>query len=100
MSLRRAQDRTVEDRREHLDAVIEVALHEVGAPDQAFLLAAVMEVIDAAVLQEAANLADDANVVSRPGAPVLRQQIPRTGRSTRTPSRLARYSSMMRSGFR
>jgi hypothetical protein len=54
----------VVDRRHDLDAALEVARHPVGTADGEFFGATVGEVGDAAVLEEAAEDADDAAVRS------------------------------------
>jgi hypothetical protein len=54
-------------RHHHLDPALEVSGHAVGRSDQVFLLAAVAEVVDAAVLEEAADDADHAHVLGQPG---------------------------------
>src|SRR5262245_11549961 len=46
------------DRHDHLDTALEVALHAVGRSDEPLILAAVAEVIDPPVLEEAAHHAD------------------------------------------
>src|SRR5262249_45978946 len=53
--------RGVLDRNDHLDAALEVPLHAVRRADQELLVAPVVEVVDAGVLEEAADHADDAD---------------------------------------
>src|ERR1035438_1176406 len=52
--------------KQHLHATVEVAWHQVGAAQVDFFFAAVTEIIDAAVLQEAADNADHLNVLADP----------------------------------
>ena len=52
---------------DHLDAAIEVALHQVGAADVDLFLAAVEEVVDARVLEEAADDRSHRDVVADAG---------------------------------
>src|SRR5262249_57702818 len=60
-------EQRVLDGRHHLDATLEVALHAVGGADEVLLLAAVAEVVDAAVLQEAPHHAHHADRLRQPG---------------------------------
>src|SRR5262249_20724451 len=60
-------EQRVFDGRHHLDATLEVALHAVGGADQVFLLAAVAEVVDTAVLQEAPHYAHHADRLRQAG---------------------------------
>src|SRR3954469_22224599 len=55
--------RLVADLEQHLDAAVEVAVHEVGAADPPLRLAAVGECHDPGVLQEAAHDRADADVL-------------------------------------
>src|SRR6185312_13391751 len=47
------------DRAQHLDALLEVALHRIGRADVVLGAPGVVEVVDARVLEEAADHADD-----------------------------------------
>src|SRR5690349_12500100 len=48
-------ERRILDRHHHLDPALEIPLHAVGRADEVLLVAAVPEVVDAAVLQEPAD---------------------------------------------
>src|SRR5690242_7126135 len=58
--------RTRLDRSDDLDAVIEVARQEIGAPEEVPALLAALEDEEAAVLQEAAEHAPDPHVLAHP----------------------------------
>src|SRR5207237_9113834 len=51
-------------RHEHLDTLVEIARHPVGAANVDLLVAAVGEVVDAAVLQKSSHDASDTNVIA------------------------------------
>ena len=70
------------DRHGQLDAVVEVARHQVGRGDVDRVLAVALEGVDARVLEQPPDDRDDADVLRDPGQPGRRQQIPRTFRST------------------
>ena len=55
------------DRHQHFDSTLQVTLHGVRRADEIFLGTTVVEVVDAAVLQEASDDADHAHVVREPG---------------------------------
>src|SRR6266849_6244373 len=55
------------DRRHHLDAAFEITLHAVGRSDQVFVVAAIVEVVDASVLEKTSDDAHDADVLGEPG---------------------------------
>src|SRR4051812_46856512 len=57
----------IRDRHHHFDAAIEVARHQVRAADVDLLVAAVAEVPDPAVLEEAADDAADADAIADAG---------------------------------
>ena len=57
----------VEDGCEDLHAAVEIALHQVGAAHEDFFFAPVVKVVDAAVLQKAADEADDADRFAQSG---------------------------------
>ncbi len=52
------------DWKQHLDAAVEISRHKVGAPDVNQFIASVVEVVDAAVLQETSHDASNANVLA------------------------------------
>src|SRR5438093_2012320 len=54
-------ERGILDGNDHLDTALEVPLHAVRRADQALLFPPVVEVVDAGVLEEAADHADDAD---------------------------------------
>src|SRR2546422_716564 len=54
------------NRHQDFDATLQVTFHTVGGADEIFLLPSIVEVVDASVLQEAADDADDANVLRQP----------------------------------
>ena len=74
------------DGEENLDAAIEIARHQVRAAQIDLFRAAIPEVVNAAVLQESAHDAGDADVLADAGDPGRRQQMPRTSRSIFTPA--------------
>ena len=53
-------------RRDDLDALVEVALHQVGAADEVLGVTVVPEVVDASVLQEAPDHAHHPDAVAQP----------------------------------
>src|SRR5215210_3616087 len=55
------------DREDHLDPPIKIAFHQVRAAQADFILAAVSEIVDTAVLEEAADHTDHADVVAPTG---------------------------------
>src|SRR5262245_21662135 len=55
--------------KQNLDPIIEVPCHEVGTPQIDLLPAAIPEVIDATMLQEAAHDAGDMDVLAESGDP-------------------------------
>ena len=75
------------DREHQLDALVEVARHPVGARQVDLLVAAVQEVVDARVLEEAIDDGDDLDVVADAGTPGRSAQMPRTFSRMRTPAR-------------
>ena len=62
---------------EHLDPAVEVAVHQVGRADPGLWLAAVLEPEDAAVLEEAAEDAADADVLRQARDAGRSAQMPR-----------------------
>ena len=60
-------DRLLFDREDNLDAAVQVARHQIGTAQVHFRITAVLKVVDAAVLQEAPDNADHADVLADTG---------------------------------
>ena len=74
------------DREDDLDPAVEVPLHQVGAAKIDLVLSAVAEVVDAAVLEEAADDADHPDVLAPARHARPQAAAPRTMRSILTPA--------------
>ena len=61
------------DRHNDLHPALQVALHGVGRTDQVLFLAAVAEIVEARMLQKAADNADDADIFGNSGQPGTNQ---------------------------
>ena len=73
-------------REKEFNTPFEVAWHQISTAEPHFLRATVTEIIDAGMLQEAANDRGDVIVSLSPGMPGRKQQMPRTCRSIFTPA--------------
>ncbi len=75
------------DRHDHLDAVVEVARHQVGAAEEVRPLVARLEAVEPAVLEEAAEDRAHADLLAAaPGRPGSSVQLARTMRSISAPA--------------
>src|SRR6478735_5534879 len=59
-----AADRRILDWEYRLDPAVQIPLHQISATEKEFLVAAVAEIVDPAMLQEPSDNADDADVLT------------------------------------